>query len=180
LFSAAFPGWEAGKHICRANLATFRDTYVEALHKRQRGELRDLDRQVLGSLQSGQLVSRTSLTQLRKQRHLGNAWPITWQPSAAAARVTELLVAATNSTLSHLTPNYRLFIDLLDVLVTDAASLFSSLSDRALRRRAVLRWRTSSSSSAILLTIRAVLSNGVSFFGPLNVKSVILSSLVID
>jgi hypothetical protein len=58
LVNAASPGWEAGKHICRADLATFRGAYVEALLEKERGELSDLDRQVIESLQSGQLVSQ--------------------------------------------------------------------------------------------------------------------------
>tara|TARA_R110000850_G_scaffold49695_7_gene122431 strand:- start:5685 stop:6398 length:714 start_codon:yes stop_codon:yes gene_type:complete len=58
LVNAAYPGWDAGKHICRSDLATFRGAYVEALLEKERGELSDLDRQVIESLQSGQLVSQ--------------------------------------------------------------------------------------------------------------------------
>lgn len=58
LINAAHPGWEAGKHICRTDLAMFRGAYVEALLAKERGELSDLDRQVIESMQSGQLVSQ--------------------------------------------------------------------------------------------------------------------------
>jgi len=58
LINAAYPGWEAGRHICRPDLAKFRGAYVEALLERERGELNDLDRQVIESLQSGELVSQ--------------------------------------------------------------------------------------------------------------------------
>ena len=58
LVDAANPGWEAGKHIGRADLVTFRGAYVQALLEKERGELSDLDREVIESLQSGQLVSQ--------------------------------------------------------------------------------------------------------------------------
>jgi len=58
LINAAYPGWEASRHICRPDLAKFRGAYVEALLERERGELNDLDRQVIESLQSGELVSQ--------------------------------------------------------------------------------------------------------------------------
>lgn len=58
LINDAYPGWEAGKHICRPDLATFRGAYVEELLEKERGELSQLDRQVIDSFQSGQLVSQ--------------------------------------------------------------------------------------------------------------------------
>lgn len=58
LIVAAHPGWAAGKHICRSDLSVFRGAYVEALLAKERGELSDLDRQVIESLQSGQMVSQ--------------------------------------------------------------------------------------------------------------------------
>ncbi|MCA8883443.1 MAG: DUF1003 domain-containing protein [Rhodobacteraceae bacterium] len=52
------PGWEPGKHICRADLNRYRGAYVEALLEKGRGELGALDRQVIESLQSGRPVSQ--------------------------------------------------------------------------------------------------------------------------
>lgn len=63
LINESHPGWEAGKHICRADLATFRGAYVEGLLEKERGELTVLDRQVIESLESGQLVSQNLLDQ---------------------------------------------------------------------------------------------------------------------
>ncbi|MGB5560148.1 MAG: DUF1003 domain-containing protein [Paracoccaceae bacterium] len=61
LINTAHPGWEAGKSICRADLAKFRGAYVETLLERERGELSELDQQVIESLKSGQLVSQKLL-----------------------------------------------------------------------------------------------------------------------
>lgn len=58
LINAAHPGWDSGKAICRADLATFRGAYVEALLERERGELSALDREVIESLKAGQIVSQ--------------------------------------------------------------------------------------------------------------------------
>jgi uncharacterized membrane protein len=58
LINSSHPGWAAGKHICRPDLATFRGAYVEALLEKERGELSDLDRQVIDSLRTGELVSQ--------------------------------------------------------------------------------------------------------------------------
>lgn len=58
LINHAFPQWETGKYICRDDLSKFRGKYVEALLEKERGELSDLDRQVIESLQSGQIVSQ--------------------------------------------------------------------------------------------------------------------------
>ncbi|WP_323036419.1 DUF1003 domain-containing protein [Pararhodobacter sp.] len=61
LINAAHPGWEAGKSICRADLATYRGAYVETLLAKERGELSALDQQVIESLKSGELVSQNML-----------------------------------------------------------------------------------------------------------------------
>ncbi|MGE0231025.1 MAG: DUF1003 domain-containing protein [Flavobacteriaceae bacterium] len=52
------PGWSEGKFICRDDAGVYRRRYVEELLADERGELRDLDRQVLESLQSGEPISR--------------------------------------------------------------------------------------------------------------------------
>lgn len=64
LVNAAVPGWGEGKAICHDDLARFRRQYVEGLLEQERGELGALDRQVLASLESGQLIVQnpTNLT----------------------------------------------------------------------------------------------------------------------
>ena len=58
LIAGAAPGWGEGKCICNADLARFRRLYVERLLEGERGELDDLDRQVLASLEASLPVSR--------------------------------------------------------------------------------------------------------------------------
>jgi uncharacterized membrane protein len=60
LIADAAPGWGAGKWICHDDIATFRRRYVEHLLETERGELSALDREVIDSMASGQLVSRRS------------------------------------------------------------------------------------------------------------------------
>ncbi|MGV8985230.1 MAG: DUF1003 domain-containing protein [Cypionkella sp.] len=54
----AAPGWEEGKLICHDDIAKFRRRYVEHLLEVERGELSALDREVLDSFESGQIMSR--------------------------------------------------------------------------------------------------------------------------
>ena len=58
LIAAAVPGWVDGKSICREDLSTFRARYVEHLLEKERGELGELDRQVIASLEHGEVVSQ--------------------------------------------------------------------------------------------------------------------------
>lgn len=58
LIAQEHEGWAAGQSICRDDLAVYRGRYVENLLERERGELTELDRQVIDSLQSGQIVSQ--------------------------------------------------------------------------------------------------------------------------
>ncbi len=58
LIAAAAPGWDEGKHICQPDLVRFRRDYVERLLADERGELDELDRQVIASLAAGEPVSR--------------------------------------------------------------------------------------------------------------------------
>ncbi len=58
LIAAQAPGWGEGKRICKPDLARFRRDYVERLLADERGELADLDRQVIASLEAGEPVSR--------------------------------------------------------------------------------------------------------------------------
>tara|TARA_R110002167_G_scaffold31087_3_gene102418 strand:+ start:1164 stop:1886 length:723 start_codon:yes stop_codon:yes gene_type:complete len=71
LISSAAPGWAEGKQICKRDLVRFRRQYVERLLEDERGELNELDRQVIESLESGQLVSRNPLDEIEKKSTFG-------------------------------------------------------------------------------------------------------------
>lgn len=58
LIAQEAPGWADGQSICKADLSRFRRLYVERLLQGERGELDELDRQVLASLEAGQPISR--------------------------------------------------------------------------------------------------------------------------
>lgn len=58
MIGKAVPGWSEGSYICHADLSRFRALYVENLLEGERSEMRDLDREVLESLETGQLISQ--------------------------------------------------------------------------------------------------------------------------
>lgn len=58
LIAEAAPGWAEGKLICRRDLSRFRRLYVERMLELERGELSDIDRAVIDSLENGQILSR--------------------------------------------------------------------------------------------------------------------------
>lgn len=53
--------WGDGSQICREDLARYRRTYVEKLLEEERGELSQLEHQVLDSLASGETISQRSV-----------------------------------------------------------------------------------------------------------------------
>lgn len=61
LIAVDHPDWGPGHAICRDDLADYRGIYVERLLERERGELSDLEKQVVESLQTGQLLSQNLL-----------------------------------------------------------------------------------------------------------------------
>ena len=71
LIAEAHPGWADGAVICQKDLAVFRDAYVEQLLACERGELGDLERQVVQSLQSGQILSQHLLDEAGSGSTLG-------------------------------------------------------------------------------------------------------------
>ncbi|MBQ0832672.1 DUF1003 domain-containing protein [Marinobacter sp.] len=71
LISSSAPGWAEGKQICKRDLVRFRRQYVEQLLEDERGELNELDRQVIESIESGQLVSRNPLDEIEKRSTFG-------------------------------------------------------------------------------------------------------------
>lgn len=62
LIAVDAPGWGDGAFICRDDLGSYRRRYVEALLEEERGELGELDRQVIASLESGQYISQNPET----------------------------------------------------------------------------------------------------------------------
>lgn len=58
IIEANSPGWQDGCYICRDDLADARVEYVERMLEVERGELSDLDREVIDSLQTGQPISQ--------------------------------------------------------------------------------------------------------------------------
>lgn len=52
------PGWRATGFICKADLANARRHYVEDLIRRERGELTDLDRQVVDAMTHHEVIAR--------------------------------------------------------------------------------------------------------------------------
>ena len=58
LIARDFPNWNDGDFICRDDLSTYRRRYVEGLLEEERGEIGQLERQVLQSLESGQTITQ--------------------------------------------------------------------------------------------------------------------------
>lgn len=58
LIAEAAPDWAEGRLICRKDLSRFRRLYVERMLEQDRGELSELDREVIASLETGQILSR--------------------------------------------------------------------------------------------------------------------------
>ncbi len=57
LITADHPDWGEGKYICHADLAAYRRRYVETLLEDERGELGELERQVVDSIESGEPIA---------------------------------------------------------------------------------------------------------------------------
>lgn len=58
LIERDYPDWQDGKFICLPDLARYRRKYVEDLLEAERGELSDLEKQVLDTLHTGGIVSQ--------------------------------------------------------------------------------------------------------------------------
>ena len=71
LITRAAPGWADGKQICNPDLIQFRRQYVEQLLSDERGELDELDRQVIESLEAGEFVSRNPEDEIEKKSTFG-------------------------------------------------------------------------------------------------------------
>lgn len=64
LIAREVPAWAEGCAICTADLARFRRQYVERLLARDRDASDDLDRQVIESLEAGEIVTRNPADEL--------------------------------------------------------------------------------------------------------------------
>jgi uncharacterized membrane protein len=65
------PAWSADQHICRADLARYRAGYVHALLESEKGELTNLEQEVLRSLREHDLLSTNVDTEFEKGFTLG-------------------------------------------------------------------------------------------------------------
>jgi uncharacterized membrane protein len=57
LIAEAAPGWADGRLICRRDLSRFRRLYIERALEKERGVLSDIDREVVASFETGQILS---------------------------------------------------------------------------------------------------------------------------
>nr|WP_299459687.1 DUF1003 domain-containing protein [uncultured Gimesia sp.] len=51
------PDWSDASHICRADLSRYRSKYIHSLLESERGELSQLDKEILIALQNHELIS---------------------------------------------------------------------------------------------------------------------------
>lgn len=65
------PGWSDGKLICKPDLTRFRRQYVEQLLTDERGELDELDKQVINSMEAGDFVSRNPENEIERKSTFG-------------------------------------------------------------------------------------------------------------
>ena len=57
LIKAEYPNWEPGLHICQKDLSAYRNKYFHSLLESERGELSNLDKEVLDSLKNNETIS---------------------------------------------------------------------------------------------------------------------------
>ncbi len=55
-----YPDWNYSSFICRADLADYRIKYVQSLLRSEKGELSNLENEVIGSMQRHELISRNT------------------------------------------------------------------------------------------------------------------------
>lgn len=71
LVEADHPGCSDGAMICTADLAEYRRTYVENLLEQERGEIGELERQVIAAMSNAQTVSRNIASDSDEQLTFG-------------------------------------------------------------------------------------------------------------
>lgn len=70
------PDWSYSSFICRADLADYRIKYVQSLLRSEKGELSNLENEVIGSMQRHELISRNTESVLIKTGRLEKNWQI--------------------------------------------------------------------------------------------------------
>lgn len=71
LIQQDYPDWQDGCVVCFDDLSRFRRRYVENLLAEERGELSDLEHQILDSFGSGQFISRNPEEMIEAKTTLG-------------------------------------------------------------------------------------------------------------
>lgn len=69
--NAAAPGWGPDKFICMTDMRKMRAVYVENLLEAERGELSDLDREVIESLANGEVITQALSTAVDERATFG-------------------------------------------------------------------------------------------------------------
>ncbi len=70
------PDWSYSSFICRADLADYRIKYVQSLLRSEKGELSNLENEVIGNMQRHELISRNTESVLIKTGCLEKNWQI--------------------------------------------------------------------------------------------------------
>ena len=70
------PDWSYSSFICRADLADYRIKYVQSLLRSEKGELSNLENEVIGNMQRHELISRNTESVLIKTGRLEKNWQI--------------------------------------------------------------------------------------------------------
>ncbi len=70
------PDWNYSSFICRADLADYRIKYVQSLLRSEKGELSNLENEVIGNMQRHELISRNTESVLIKTGRLEKNWQI--------------------------------------------------------------------------------------------------------
>jgi len=68
------PDWSTESYICRPDLMKYRERYVRTLLESERGEITDLEREVLHSLQAHELLTRNVDAEFEEQWSFGEKW----------------------------------------------------------------------------------------------------------
>jgi uncharacterized membrane protein len=71
LIAAAAPAWGPEAYVCREDLARFRQQYVHGLLASEKGELSDLEQEVLDSLRDNEIIATNVDEELEARRTLG-------------------------------------------------------------------------------------------------------------
>lgn len=70
------PDWSYSSFICRTDLADYRIKYVQSLLRSEKGELSNLENEVIGNMQRHELISRNTESVLIKTGRLEKNWQI--------------------------------------------------------------------------------------------------------